>query len=273
MKKIINQLFFILLFSSNLFAEIQEASDFTVIEQELETTQETDLVLFDVDNTLIVANDALFRPCGEKLLNQLLLKLMMQEGLERSVYLASKFLMDMKTSLVDPNIPNTISNLQQRGVKCIALTAMKSGSQGVIDSMEDWRYQQLKEKDIDFSLSFPDIPFTIFDEFIGVNFPPTFKYGILASGTHPKGVVLTAFLKKFGLQPTKIIVVDDNLNALKSIESEVEKLGIPNTIYHYSAVKNLPCVLDNDLAQFQCDYLIKHEHWLSDEDAAVKIKE
>ena len=267
MKNIIGIIFlFLSICSTSSWASINEIHNLDQFEAELESADKNVLVILDVDNTLLVPNDSLFRPCCEHVLRRLL-QMVNLGGRSRADYLESQCLLDMKIDLVDPKMPGIIKNAQQKGIKCMALTAMKSGTVGAISSMEDWRYDQLKEKDFDFSISFSPNTYLLLDEYDSDQFLPTFKHGVLTSGKYAKGKVLASFLERLEFRPSKIIFIDDNLQCLQSVENEMKKLGIECSAYHYLAVNALPCTFDIDLIKFQCQYLLTHERWLSDEEA------
>ena len=138
--------------------------------------------------------------------------------------------------LVDEGIYPLLQVVRSRGIKVIALTATLTGDfEG--RSVEDLRYQSLKEKKLSFDDSFAE-SYLVFN-----NLPmyrgnyPTFYKGILFSnsekGTTNKGTVLCAFLKKLQLHPKCIVFVDDraqNLtdayDALKQDFPQAQLLGI-----------------------------------------------
>jgi Protein of unknown function (DUF2608) len=86
---------------------------------------------------------------------------------------------------LEPITVNLIKQLQNRGIKVIALTHFNTGSLGgplgLIPSLPVWRWNKLKEIDIDFSSSFPEQQELIFSQFTS------------KSGRHPifyKGILL-----------------------------------------------------------------------------------
>jgi len=127
----------------------------------------------------------------------------------------------------------------------MALTANLTGELASVKSMEDWRIQSLQRLGIDFShvaphkeaMVFPDLPL-----YRGNS--PAYKEGILfANGTCcSKGEILTAFIKKAGSYPRKIIFIDDREENLHSVEKalyqfdpSIEYLGV-----HYLGAKQYP---------------------------------
>lgn len=218
------------------------------------------LVVFDVDHTLIMPHDMIFHPKAEPYFNQLLSTASHSLGQKKTEHLASICMLNMQTYLIDENILPLIQSLKDKQIKAIALTAMEMGKKGLIDSLEDWRYNQLKEKGIDFSNAFPDFE------------RQTFKYGILFSHKRPKGVVLAEFLNSLQLRPSKVIFIDDRLDFAQSVENEMRALGIEIQAFHYRASENIPFQFDKDLIKFQILYLIQFEEWLSDKEVKELIQ-
>lgn len=264
-RNIINFITFCILTTTDLSADVVHAPHLNIIQSKLNELDDQALVVFDVDFTLIVPKDQILQPAGEAYCQIFLAKLRkMKEG----AILGSKIALQSEVALVDPQSLALLEQLKNRQIKTIALTAMPSGRFGEIASTEDWRFKQLKDQGIDLSWSFPECSCFVLDSFETQAFP-IFKKGILASAKHPKGQVLTAFLKKLKLKPSQVIFVDDRMEYIDSVESALEKAGIPHTSFHYTQAIDQSQSFDKDLADFQMDYLIEHGVWLNDAEASA----
>lgn len=257
-------LVFALCLFCSLSADIIHIDDLKDAEQELLQLDQDALVLFDVDYTLLIPNDTILRPCGQELVKRLKSEIV-EKDLDE--YLHSQVLLQAKSSLVDEASPLLIRHLQERGIRTIALTAAPAGKWGVIESMADWRINELKEFHFDFSSAFPSVHFLEFPKKSDKEFHPVFKSGVLFSSKHPKGDVLKQFLDAMEWYPTKVLFIDDRIAYLLSVEKVVNEMGIDFTGFHYTAAEILPDKVDEKLAEFQFRYLAEHGEWLSDEEA------
>lgn len=250
---------------SNLQGAIIEAPSLEVIENELMHLDDHSLVVFDIDYTLIVPDDLILKPCGEAYFQKRMTQLRSMG--DHGAVLSSIISLQSKVSIIDDQIFDILKFLKQNHIKTIALSAMPTGKYGIIPNAEDWRINQLHVLGIDFDWAFPNLDAIELPGFKGKRTSPAFKKGILASAKNPKGKVLVSFLKQINWTPAKIIFVDDRMEFINSIETELNKANIPHLCFHYTAASDNACKLDEDLADFQIDYLIKVGQWLSDNKA------
>ena len=242
--------------------EILTTNDFSIIERESENLDTDSLVLFDVDGTIIVADDAILKLNGRKLFKQLI------EGhTDRDLFRDIR--MQAPHSLVDFRLINLIQQLQEKKIPTIAFTAAPAKIQDG-NAAGDWRIEELKLFGFDFSTAIStsdsiELPNTLDDAHL-----PMFKSGVLFSSSHPKGNILVAFLQKTGLNPYKVLFIDDELKHVQSVVASLEKLGIECLGIHYTAAHDAPCELNPEHARFQVEYFIKHNVWLYDEHMALK---
>lgn len=218
------------------------------------------LVVFDVDETLIQPTDTYsineHTPQGEKFRKKLLLK--HPEIKNWDIY-ADISLREVQRPLVEPMIIQKISQLQARGVRVIACTFMNTGKYGPLEKMEAWRYEHLKSLGFQGSFSdlIIDVPLT--------NRKPVFYKGVLATDTLLKGPVIMAFLDAIQYVPKKIIMFDDSIEYLESTLAECKKRNITFQGYLYTRAIAKPW--DEELIEFQAEYLIQHKKWLTDDEA------
>lgn len=218
------------------------------------------LVIFDVDETLIQPTDAFLinehTLQGEAFRQALLAK---HPNIKNWDFLISVMLKEAQRPLIEPIIVQKIKELQKRHIPVIACTGMNVGPKGSYASLEDWRYTHLKS--LGFEGSFNQLEFRL----KGFKKNPGFYKGLLSTDLEWKGPVIGAFLDEMKLAPKIVIMFDDTLEELKSTQQECEKRGIVFQGYLYKGAKSKPW--NQQLAQIQADYLITHQHWLSDEQA------
>ncbi len=143
-------------------------------------------------------------------------------------------------SLLDKKIPEIIKKLQEKNIKTMALTATYA------------KYKQARVSDL---------------KSIGIDFSETFSFssnnfisGVLCSGIEPKGIALKRFLMAINFSPSRIIVIDDKIENIKSIFytlPEADILGL-----HYIKAKPSD---DKAIAEFQASYFKRRGIWLSAE--------
>lgn len=224
---------------------------------------EHDLVLLDIDFTVMKPCDAALLPCGWHLRKQYLHVL----DLKRREFLQSIIALECKEELVDVAYIDIIKYLEKKGIPVVGLTALEVGKYGKIENLEDWRLANLKLVGIDLSNSFTHKNLTFFKTFPQYNKNyPLFKNGILFTNRQPKGMVFTAFIDLIGHPPKKVIFIDDNLEYLKSVEEAALRMGIEFIGFHYRAIENSCCDFDEKVAQIQYLHLLKYEHWLSEQE-------
>ena len=259
-----------------LVSEIMELENRS---SESQSSLENTLVVFDVDEVLIAPDDTILRSCGHDLLQQHLHYHQLHKDNERQHLLTSIIMQDAKRSLIDKDIPEIIQWLQKMGVKVIALTAIKPQNFGKIASVPDWRINELKNHGISFEDAFPSYPTKpIVLDPNDRKLPPLFKKGIIFSDLHEKGKVLAAFLKELEFYPEQLIFIDDRAYNIRSMDSEMTKLGIKNVVcMHYSGAELLENSLDLSLEEHreivseQISCLIHEHRWITEEEARNRL--
>lgn len=181
-------------------ANIRQLSSFKDAIPLLEKIPPDTLVIFDMDDTLVVYRDESLPP-----------------------------------ALTESFTPNLIRKLQEKGIKTIALTATT-----VVDApQEELRYKELLEVGIDFSRSFQEFfifnNFPLYKEHY-----PLLSKGIIYTNSMSKGEVLSAFLEKVkdSLQPSLIIFFDDRLNNILDVKKAAEERNINYVGFFYNKILN-----------------------------------
>lgn len=267
--KLFSFLFLLLFNSSSIQGVIFEVKDLSLFKEEVKGLDSNSFVLLDIDYTILTPKDASLKPCGKHLRRKYLhgLNLRLRE------YLQSIIALDGEEELMDNEFPYLISQLQIKHIPVIGFTALETGKYGKIANLEDWRLDQLKKFNIDFSSSLSNQKSIIFNKCRSYNEHfPIFKNGVLFTNRLPKGDVLTVFLKKIKWMPNKILFVDDSLDQLNSVETVANNLGIEFIGFHYIAAKTNMANFDEDLGEFQFRNLLKNRRWVPDNEARCLVK-
>lgn len=168
------------------------------IEQELQAADQTSLVVFDIDNVLLMTTDH----CEARFTSQFIP-------------------VENKTVAI-------VKNLQERHVPVIALTAS-----GTTFEICRWRIGNLQQIGLDLSGSFLSQEFCLDQFYYFYGCCPVFSQGILCAGRVPKGQALTAFLDKVEWKPSKVIFIDDLYLNCMHVYAQLVSCGIPVQCYWY----------------------------------------
>lgn len=238
-----------------LAGEIMTTADFRDVEKAMEGLDKNSLVLFDVDDTLIVPCDAILRPKGKKLFYQLI------RQYDGDFY--REILIQARHSLVDKESVHLVQKLQRNHIPVIAFTAATAKTRGTKE-LGMWRVEELKNVGFDFRSAFPDVDVLEFTKADSKVYFPLFKSGVLYTSLHSKGDILTSFIQQLKLNPNKVVFVDDKLYFVKSVVKALDQLGIPCLGIHYTAAEKYPCEVNEKRATYQVHYFIENNIWLDD---------
>lgn len=229
------------------------------------------LVLFDVGDVLLVSENALLQGTIKAAREQLRATYLAPLGQERHKYLWSLVLLAERRQLVEQHTPQVIKNLQQKGAKAMALTALQTGKVGAIESMEDWRLEHLRTHGIQFTQVAAPHEYFVLDELVQDGYSPVYKNGALFTHKHSKGQALTAFLNRITWKPLHIVFIDDKRALLDDVALAAQALSIPFSGFHYQVARALCKPLDEQLAERQFKHLAEHEQWLPEGEARKKL--
>jgi len=239
---------------------------------------EDTLVVFDVDDTLIVHRDLSARSAFAESVEGWMYRIYYwflysphrTKAYENKVFHA--VFAKTQFQLIEPKVIDYIADLQKRSVKVIACTAMTPGKLEMIEKAEEWRYQHLAELGIDFSSSFNVEPI-VFDNLKKRrdNYPMFYK-GILCAARNPKGKVIGAFLDRIGWKPKKVIFFDDMSGFIATVRDEMKERGIPCECYQYCGAHHMPGTVDRRVARLQLRHVIEHAEWLTDQEATIILQ-
>lgn len=228
-------------------------------------TDPSTLVLFDVDETLIQPDDTyLINEHSERGLKFRQSLIQKHPEIMKIHDIGGIILHQAERSLIENEVISKIKILKKKNIKVFAITAMNTGAYSNIGRMEKWRYEHLKK--LGFEGAYPNDDFYL----QGFKRKPVFYKGIIATDLEDKGEVLASILQRLNLKPKKIIMFDDTLEFLESVQKECIKKNLDFTGYHYRGAKTKDW--DEELIQFQAQFLIKHKRWLSDEEAKSMLR-
>jgi hypothetical protein len=218
----------------------------------LEAFPQDTMIFFDVDDTLITPQSTSFR----KLPN--LIEEIKKDSAKYKNFpeILSNWRLQRKIILLDNNWPKIILKLMEKH-RVYALTKMDSGKFGNIESIEDWRYKELKSLKIQFTNDIANVTHAT-----GM---PVFYKGIFYTGVSSKSSTLEFYHSN--LKARRIVLVDDRLDHLEDISSYCMRYSIEFSGILYKGLENIPDEIDPDLSNFQKEYLINHSKWLEDEEA------
>lgn len=237
----------------------------------LDSADECTLVLYDVDETLIMPTDKIHVPKFFSVNPGKALKDVFNQKMgNRIENIWSNVLLQAHRKLIEPDIVTTIRALQDKKVTVLGLTKMRTGRFGKIASLAQYRSNQLEKLGIHFDISYDQA--ISFDQFIGEyeGFPLVYR-GIIMTNDLDKGMVLNAFIDHLDYTPTQVIFFDDVLENVISVYDAMSQRGIKCSGYHYKAVEQIQGELDVTTAQFQLDYLSEHGIWLNEEAARLAM--
>lgn len=272
MKKIISFIFVILAsFNSTCFAEIIKTNDTKIIEQTLQSVDRDTIVIFDVDDVLMHADDQILKSKNADACKPLVKKLKQQVGKDKIQDVTSIILLTRKNSPVDPRMISVIENLQKSGIKVLALTNCATGKFGLIPNTENWRIAELHKHGYYFDKSWQNLKDINLKSLMKVtnDANPIYKAGIVfVDQTGEKGPALDAFLTYSATKPKKIIFIDDKSKNLVSVEEFAKQHNIAFVGIEYTKTLEGDGMLNNDIAALQFDILEKEKKWISDNEAA-----
>lgn len=261
----------------NIDSAIYTTETLDFLSQEIEVLDQNSLVIFDLNKVLLTKKDPWERGYEKERKNAISAPSLHVKGSTLSQtfdqptrdYLWSIYARSISLMLVDKYAPKKIQALQKKSIKVMGLTSFPVGKCGTIPSLVDWRVQNIISQGIDFSLSAPYSTTLTFLQFSHDGQSPIYQNGILFTGLFcSKGTALKAFLEKIKWKPTQIIMIDDKIDNLTSVQKELQSLHIPFRGYEYTAYEKLPAYFDKEIVEAQMQYLMQHHKWIE----ANKIK-
>ena len=268
----VRSIFLLVLFNYSMYINsIEHIHSFSQAQSVLDDADTGTLVVFDVDDTLIRPKDKILQRCYSYINAWKLVDAEFRKMVNEEEHTLSRLYIQAKRELIEPGISQLIATLQARNIKVIACTHLRVGPYGEIPLLEEFRFNQLKELDIDFTMSFDYT--CIFNQCQqDFNNWPLFYKGILFTNLCTKGEVLGAFIDLLDVKPRKIIFFDDQLPNLVSVQNELLKRAITFYGYCYKTVPGLESKFNAAVATYQINYFNTYQIWLSDTKAEELLR-
>ena len=278
-----------LLVSFSIGVTIKEIGTIQQAQEELHKADNQTLVVFDIDGTLTEDFNSwlLFQLYEPEALAQEDATFIRQARTKFEIYRNEKgaenidelttasSLLKSKAQLIEPSLTIALINdLQLRGVRVIALTALPAGTFGTIPCGRTWRFETLQKLGINFSSAFAQRQI-IFNTLKPQNGGyPMFYNGILfANLLNDKGSVLGEFFNQAAWCPSKVLFFDDLKKNIESVEQKMCEIGIPYQGYWYRAAERLPNPkFDREIAQGQLQHLLRNDEYLCVDEAATIVR-
>lgn len=251
---------FFLLFSAYAQAEILEINQIDDIRPYI--TQQSDLVLFDVDDTLITNPFSLGTPSWRNWVKPNIPKydtdFVFYDAL--TLYIAK----NAPYRAVEASNAKLISDLQNSGNAVFAFTARGRSQWSTTDleGVDQFTHQQLNHAGIDFKRS--PIPSEL--QYLE---PAYFYEGIIFAQHIKKGDLLKHLFKDLNYRPSSIIFVDDRLEQVQSVEAALKEVGIPFIGFWYRRTELDGANFNPMVANVQLENLLLENKILSDEEAGA----
>lgn len=251
-------LFFVWIFCSSLFAQIEELDRFSSLESHL--TKET-LLILDIDDTLLIPVQML--GCDEWFCHRLKEKgktCDSNTALEKTLaeWEAIRHLSQMQ--VVEPGTEAIITSLQERGFMMMGMT-----TQGL--ALATRTHQQLVQNGFHIIRTTPmkgDCYLMVEDH--GV----LYRNGILFTSGTPKGPALFALFDQMKFTPKRLVFVNDKKSHLRDVEQEAEKRGVEFVGLRYAYADQHKALFSPDVAEYQYTHS-SFGKILSDEEATIAM--
>jgi hypothetical protein len=218
------------------------------------------IIFIDIDDTVITPVSKTFRKTPyNKLIDEIKKNKAKYQNYEEIV---SNWRLQRKAMLIDENWPAILVQLKEK-FAVYGLTKMDVGKFGNIESMEKWRYEELKSLGIEFSNRF-NIPDIIING-------SSFYKGLFMTGPNSKSQTIFHYLEY--LKTNTIVMLDDREKYLEDIGQFCEKNAMRFVGILFRGLEQFRDTQDPSVALFQKEYLIKYAEWLEDEEAIGMMRQ
>lgn len=216
---------------------------------EIQDFTDSDMVVFDVDMVLTMPQEPAFQgPSLRKHYKDLALFLKKLSPEEQDLLLMH-MVMGSPQTLTHKKMLSLVSNLQQKKIIVLALTALLTGRTKDLPEPLQWRTDSLLSLGFDFQTKKEDIvTYTNFLPYLN-GYPKRSGKLLLSNGDRgnvTKGMLLVRHLNEQDMTPLRLVMVDDRRRNLEEVSSELQKY-FPSVEFigvHYLGaftVKTEPC--------------------------------
>lgn len=242
-----------------------ETKSFQSMSAKLSACAKDAIILVDVDNTIITPKSMLFRSSSpyKNIVDDIKADKYPFLDTEKIV---SQWRTERQSMLVDDAWPELIKQLHALAVPIFAFTHMGTGRYGVIDSLEQWRYNELKSYNVTFTEEFlGESEMTLMPHIHQMCGGAIFYKGIFMTGDYNKVLVLLKILELH--KPSHVVVVDDLHDNVTSLQQVCLEKSVPYTGIVFRGVDKISGTPDEKVASVQKKYLLEQGKWLEDEEA------
>lgn len=179
------------------------------------------LLVLDLDNTLIecATSYGSYQWAAYQIKQALKQGQSFKSVLDHYVPLWEDLQFHTQIKLIEEKTPLILSNLQDQGMKVIALT-------GRSPKLKEVTAKKLKEQGVVFSNPLKDT--------LSFDSSSDYHEGILFAGPHnSKGSILTQFIQCASQTFSKVIFFDDQKNYIEDVGQSMSELGLPFEGHHY----------------------------------------
>ncbi len=231
---------------------INEIKSFKDVENYFDQQPDQTLGIFDIDETLLITKNPAYRRKSFSPYRQEIKDITSGLSDDQKMVLLNLMLIRGGHVLIEKETPMILSRIQERGVKMIALTAAMTGKLEEV-LLEERRWLDLKQEQIDFSKSFPHHPQLVFGKLKPLNgsYPMFYKGILLTCGDftrnksfNSKTDLLLEFLKQVKWMPSRVVFMDDKREHLEWMESILKKKHPEIAFFglHYLGADDLPSI-------------------------------
>ena len=248
-----------------MYNKINKVHDFKEVIKTIGQADSNSLVLFDVDEVIIMDSDEyrLTHDYRKELVNSIEKRLTKKE----CELLLSIIFKVRKARFVNSDILKIFAIIKEKNIPAMGLTKLPTGKFGIIENMIEWRAHELAELEVNFQEFSPLEDEIIIEDFnIGYG-KPTLKDGIIYTAEYDKGSVLEYILCKINYYPKSIIFIDDIEENLISLQKICIKLKINYQGFEFMGSATVPEPnLDKQLEKIRFEILEKEYKWLTDKE-------
>ncbi|MDP3532128.1 MAG: DUF2608 domain-containing protein [Alphaproteobacteria bacterium] len=248
--------------------EILEISDINKVQEIFKNATADSIVLCDIDDTIITPKSKMFRYNSEfKNLIDVIKK--NRENIPNFNTIIGNWRLNRKAMLVSPLWPSIIADLKTKNIPTYALTQLDTGKVGPIESMEEWRYQELKNLGIEFTNKFNEKEnYIVISSDQGTSHA-VFHKGFFLTGLHLKDQLVKEIISV--QKPDHIYFIDDRKDHVIAVEEVAKESSIPYTGIVYKGVELLDEKPHELVVNEQKKQLLENAQWLEDEEVEQKL--
>jgi len=176
--------------------------------------------------------------------------------------LVGKIIQSVPIKPIEDYTPHLIRSLQDQNIVVLSLTGRVKEAP-YDPNFAFTTHSQLQKIGIDFSQS--PMPPGLNPQ----NPPKSFAYGIIFADHKLKGPVLKKFLEEIHYHPAKVVMVEDMISHLESVEKSMNELDIPFTGFRYGRQDQVHAAFDPMIANLQLKALLTQGYIPTDEQATL----